>query len=139
MRNHFRKYNDICDKIEELNYKKEELKENLYSVSGINYDKLPSASNSTGDSLLYKIQEIDEINEELDNLELIKNEMIATYEEEISRLESDKERKMLRSYFILRMNMNVIAEMMNVTINHAYKIRKKGIINFKKMIINDNK
>ena len=139
MEKHFRKYDDVCDKISELIFKLETLKESLYSVSGINYDKLPSTPNPSGDSLIYKIQEIDEVNEELYKLTLEKNELYATHEVEIDRLENAKERKVLRCFYLHKLSMDNIAELMGITTNHAYRLRREATVNFLKMLENDRK
>lgn len=129
MKEHFREYTDLCERIDELSYKQYELRSALYGITGIAYDRIPSDSHGN-DALASKITELDEVNEEISRLKDKKMCLYETHLKEINKLDSRNYRKALRCYYLLRMDVTSIEKAMNCSRQHFYKIKKQAEIEF---------
>lgn len=101
----------------------------LYSVSAVKYDDLPKV-HSGGVDIVYKIQELDDLTEELNILKEHKKELYDKHMAEIQKLDDERERQVLRCYYLMRMPTQDIANLLNLTSNHISKIKRKAIDNF---------
>lgn len=125
MKEHFREYNDICTRIKELETKVSELRADLYSVSGVPFDRIPSESHNT-DITLLKLSEIDDYMSEITELKLKKMELYNKHIKEISALDDDKQRQVLRCWYLLKMNVSSIEKLTGYDRSHIYRIKKEA-------------
>lgn len=129
MKEHFREYTDICERIDELSYKQYELRNALYGITGIAYDRIPSDSHGN-DALVSKITELDEVNAEISRLKVKKMDLYENHLKEINKIENRNHRKALRCYYLLRMDISSIEKAMNCSRQHFYKVKKQAEIEF---------
>lgn len=122
MKEHFREYSDICNRIKELEAKVYELKLSLYSVTGISYDKLPSESHCN-DIVLHKISDIEEVNHEIVQLKIKKEELYQKHLKEIEEVTQERYRTILRCWYLLKMDVSTIESSMGISRQHVYKIK----------------
>ena len=134
MKNHFAEYNDLKIKLAEYNSRIDVLKEKLYSVSGVSYDDAPRVRSSNG-SIIYKIQEIDELVKERDEIESKLNLLYVKHVNEIDVLKSEMQRSILRSFYLHRIPVKNIARSYGVTDNHISRIKSLAVREFKKKIL----
>lgn len=133
---HFNEYHDILDQIKDKRLKIEVLREDMKSVRGIRYDDTPKGSGTPMDLTHYLI-EIEELEEEIKELKKKETEIRKIHEEEIGKVEKPKYRRLLRMHYLMRIDMRTIAEALDVTPNHAWKMKKRAEIEFQKT--NDRK
>lgn len=137
MNKHFYEYNEICNQIVELEYKLITKKDNLYSVKGVSYDDMPKG-NGNGIDIVFKINEIDELEERLNVLKESKTTLYDKHIQEIALIDKETHRSVLRAYYLLKMDVKDIAEMMNKTPNHISKLKRDATEEFvSKIIAND--
>jgi hypothetical protein len=134
MKEHFREYSELYERINELDLKKYELENSMLGITGIAYDRIPSQP-SGRDLLADKITELDELKAEISDLQAKKAVLYEKHLKEISKLQSEKHRKALRCYYLLKMDIPSIERAMNCTRTHFYKIKKQAENEFK--ILND--
>lgn len=134
---YFKEYKDVKSRIRELEFKLEEMQTYLYGVSGISYDKLPGTNNTPVDRLPSKIQEKDELNDQIAELEQEKEQFEIKYIDLIKQLSKLKYRTVMRMYYIHDYQIYKIADYMVITVNHAYKIKAEAEKQFLKLIQND--
>ena len=133
MKNHFAEYNDLKIKLAEYNSRIDVLKEKLYSVSGVSYDDAPRVRSSNG-SIIYKIQEIDELVKERDEIESKLSLQYVKHVNEIDLVSDEKKRSILRSYYLHRMPLKEIARNYDVTMNHISRLKSQAVKEFKEKI-----
>jgi DNA-directed RNA polymerase specialized sigma subunit len=122
-------YNDILNKINEVQAKITVLKENIYSVKGISYDDIPKGTNGNADIIFFLI-EIEESEKELEELKEKKNIIKSKHEKEIEKVNNDKYRSILRMYYLNKFNIIKIAELMGISESYARNLKKKAISQF---------
>lgn len=136
MNNHFMEYNDILNRISEVQAKIIEIKENIYSIKGISYDDVPRGKNGAVD-ILYFLAEIEELEKELKELLDKKNLLRKKHEKEIDKLSNSKHRSVLRMYYLMKFDVYRIADTLKITKNHVHKIKREATKEF--MILNECK
>lgn len=129
MKEHFREYNDVCSRIKELEYKVYELKLAMYSITGIQYDKIPSEP-SNKDIILNQISEIEEVNSEIAQLKIKKEELYQKHLKEIEKVQNEKYRTVLRCWYLLKLDVSSIERQMMISRQHIYRLKKEAEIEF---------
>lgn len=125
--NCFKDYKEICTLITEYEYKIFTLKERLYSVSGVRYDDMPKC-HGRSDDMVFKLQEIDELVEELNALKEKKKELYNKHIQEISLVNNSRQRSVLRMYYLLEMNVDDIKTVLDIQEkNSVYRLLRKGV------------
>ena len=125
MKEHFREYDDICSRIKELESKLYELKLSMYSISGIQYDKIPSESHNK-DIILSQITEIDDVNAEIMQLNIKKQALYNKHLGEIAKVPQEKYRTVLRCWYLLKLDISSIENTMKISRQHIYKIKREA-------------
>ena len=125
LKEHFAEYDDICNRINELEMKLYELKMNLYSVSGISYDRIPSEP-QCNDKMLAQIIEIDEVIQEINDLKAQKQKLYIKHLEEIAKVNDQKYRTLLRGWYLLKLDVYNVAKTLNVSRQHLYRMKKEA-------------
>lgn len=134
---HFYEYDDILNRISEVQLKMIEIRENIYSVKGIRYDELPKGSTLPTDITYYLI-ELEELEKELEALSNKKLELRKKHELEIERLENTKHRSVLRMHYLMKLDIYKIAESLNVSVSYTRKLKRYASNSFIQML-NDSK
>lgn len=138
MKEHFKEYNEIIMRIRELNYKLEVVNHNIFDVKGISYgDKVRStAPISINDKLIYK----DELDNQMEELLAQKKVLYDKHIKEISLIDDERKRSILRCYYLLKMPIEDIANMLELTTNRVYKLKREAVREFKaKITLNNTK
>lgn len=128
--NHFNEYQDTMDKIKEIHMKIAAIKDDMYAVKGIRYDDAPKGSAGPVD-ISYFLGEIEELEQEARDLKQKADELKRKHEEEISKVNKPNYRRLLRMLYLMRLDMRTIADSLDVTPNHAWKMKKRAEIAFK--------
>lgn len=136
MNEHFMEYNDILNRINEVQQKIIILKENIYNIKGISYDDIPKSSSSNND-ITYFLIDIEELENELENLMIKKTKLKNKHEKEIAKLSSNKYKSVLRMYYLLKFDMFEISETLQISVSYAHKLKKLAVKEF--MSITDTK
>lgn len=129
MNDHFMEYNDILNKINEVQAKITVLKENIYSVKGISYDDIPKGTSGNADIIFFLI-EIEDSEKELEELREKRNDLKLKHEKEIEKVNNDRYRSILRMYYLNKFNIIKISELMGISESHARKLKKEAIHQF---------
>lgn len=74
---------------------------------------------------------IDELDHELDDLNDSKAASIIRVSDLIELLDDENEKTVLTAFYIAGMSMQDTADMVNYSLQHTYRIRKRGIVNLK--------
>lgn len=135
MDNYFMEYDDILNRINEVQSKIIEVREKIYSVKGIRYDDIPSSTTLPTDITYYLI-ELEELEEELEELKRKKLELRKNHELEIDRLSNIKYRSVLRMHYLMKLDIYKIADTLNLSVSHVRKIKKEASMEF--MRLNDS-
>lgn len=125
MKEHFREYDDICSRIKELESKLYELKLSMYSISGIQYDKIPSESHNK-DIILSQITEIDDVNAEIMKLNIKKQALYNNHLGEIAKVPQEKYRTVLRCWYLLKLDISSIENTMKISRQHIYRLKREA-------------
>ena len=136
MDNHFMEYNDILNKINEVQTKIIELKESIYSVKGVSYDDVPKGTGKNID-IVYFLAEIEELEIELMALNSKKAMLKKKHEEEIDKLKNCNYKSLLRMYYIYKFDKYKIADTMNISVGHFHRLKREAISDFLTSIINE--
>ena len=129
MKQHFKEYNELWQRIRELSYKLEVVNHNIFDVKGISYDlKVRStAPKSITDKLAYK----DDLDNQMEELKAEKKVLYDKHIKEISLVDDERKRSILRCYYLLKMTIEEIATMLDLTTDRVYKLRNEAIKEFK--------
>lgn len=133
---HFYEYDDVLNRINEVQSKIIEIREKIYSVKGIRYDEMPSGSTLPTDITYYLI-ELEELEHELEELKNKRMELRKNHELEIDKLDNTKHRSVLRMHYLMKLDIYKIADTLNLSVSHIRKIKKEASDEF--MRLNDNK
>ena len=106
---HFYEYDDVLNRINEVQSKIIEIREKIYSVKGIRYDEMPSGSTLPTDITYYLI-ELEELEHELEELKNKKMELRKNHELEIDKLSNTKHRSVLRMHYLMKLDIYKIAD-----------------------------
>lgn len=127
---HFKRYNDVLYRINELSIKLIGLKERIKSAKSISFDKSPK-SNSVVLDTLYFLAEIEELEKKIEQLKKEKDKIKERHEKEINKLGDIRYKSIIRMIYIEKMNINNVACALNVSISYARTLKSKAIIEFK--------
>lgn len=112
-------------RIKRLNLQIEEL-ESCLLPQGIRYDK-DKVQTSPEDQLSRIAARILELEKRRDQLLRERALLLLEIQDMIDRIESELERLILEAYYLSRVSMRDIAEMIPCSIQHAYRLRKRGL------------
>lgn len=135
---HFKEYRDNKQRIEEAVYQVKEIESNMYNVRAVSYGKLPSSNTTYTDSKPIMIKLKDDLMEKIEGLRKTGEELEKRHLEEIYKIDDDKLRRVLRLYYMDCMRVEDIADLMQCSVDHVYKLRRIADREFNK-IINDIK
>ena len=123
IRRHFEEYNDICNRVREMQYKIFLLKERLYSISGVKYDDIPKSTATPQNDIVYRLQEIEDLMQEYEDLREQERLKVREHLAEINQVPNETWRSILRSYYLHHMSIQEIADMLQKTPNHVSKLK----------------
>lgn len=138
LKNHFKDYNDTKDILEELEYKMMQLESEMYNVKAVKYSITPSGSGLYNDNKPFQIVKKDKLVEQIDIIRKEVERLEKKYIKEIYCINDGKLRRVLRLIYLQGMDVEEIAEMMQYTSNHVYKLKKKAEEEFRKIIQKNN-
>lgn len=129
-------YDDVINRIAEVQTKLCVLKESIYSIKGISYDDIPRESSGNAD-ISHFIGEIDELEAELEELKEQKDQLRSKHEKEIDKVKNNKYKSVLRMVYISKLGIYKIADALKISVSYARKLKKEAIDEF--IIQNDIK
>lgn len=103
----------------------EELRSSL-GARAIQYDR-DRVQTSPTDKVSEIICKVIELEDQIKRLQLEKAELIMEINAAIEQLEDDKETMILTAYYIRRLTMEQVAEEMDYSLQHTYRLRKRGV------------
>lgn len=135
---HFKEYRDNKQRIEECVYLIKEIESTMYNVRAVSYNKMPSGATTYIDSKPIMIKQKDDLIEKIDILKAYGEKLEKKHISEIRQIDDDKLRRVLRMYYIDCLRVEDIADMMECSVDHVYKLKRIADREFIK-IINDRK
>ena len=133
---HFKEYRDNKQRIEEAVYQVKEIESSMYNVRAVSYGNMPSINTTYTDSKPIMIKLKDDLMEKIDALKQTEEELERKHLEEIYKIDDDKLRRVLRLYYMDCMKVEDIANLMQCSIDHVYKLRRIADRQFKTVIDN---
>lgn len=121
---HFKEYRDNKQRIEEAVYQVKELESSMYNVRAVSYGNMPSINTTYTDSKPIMIKLKDDLMEKIDALKQTGEELERKHLGEIYKIDDDKLRRVLRLYYMDCMKVEDIANMMQCSVDHVYKLRR---------------
>ena len=121
---HFKEYRDNKQRIEEAVYQVKEIESNMYNVRAVSYGKLPSSNTTYTDSKPIMIKLKDDLMEKIEGLKKTGEELERKHLGEIYKIDDDKLRRVLRLYYMDCMKVEDIANLMQCSVDHVYKLRR---------------
>lgn len=121
---HFKEYRDNKQRIEEAVYQVKELESSMYNVRAVSYGKMPSINTTYTDSKPIMIKLKDDLMEKINALKQTGEELERKHLGEIYKIDDDKLRRVLRLYYMDCMKVEDIANMMQCSVDHVYKLRR---------------
>lgn len=121
---HFKEYRDNKQRIEEAVYKLKEIESSMYNVRAVSYGNMPSINTTYTDSKPIMIKLKDDMMEKIDALKQTGEELERKHLGEIYKIDDDKLRRVLRLYYMDCMKVEDIANMMQCSVDHVYKLRR---------------
>lgn len=121
---HFKEYRDNKQRIEEAVYQVKELESSMYNVRAVNFNKMPSGTTHYIDSKPIMIKLKDDLMEKIDALKQTGEELERKHLGEIYKIDDDKLRRVLRLYYMDCMKVEDIANLMQCSVDHVYKLRR---------------
>lgn len=103
----------------------EELRSSL-GARVIRYDR-DRVQASPVDKVSEIICKVVDLEEQIEQLQLEKAGLIMEVNAAIEQLEDDKEAMILTAYYIRRLTMEQVAEEMDYSLQHTYRLRKRGV------------
>lgn len=125
MKEHFKEYNELDARIEELSAKLQEVNLSLYSISSVPFDRIPSEP-SQKDITLIKISEKQDIENEIYNLKAKKEDLYIKHLKEIALVDCEIYRRILRCWYLLKMSVSQIEKLTGYNKSHIYRIKKEA-------------
>lgn len=135
---HFKEYRDNKQRIEEAVYQAKEIESSMYNVRAVSYGKIPSSNISYTDSKPIMIKMKDDLMEKIEGLKKTGEELEKRHLDEIYEIDDDKLRRVLRLYYMDCMRVEDIADMMQCSVDHVYKLRRIADRQFQSVIDNRN-
>ena len=133
---HFKEYRDTKQRIEEAVYQVKEIESNMYNIRAVSYGKIPSSNISYTDSKPIMIKIKDDLMEKIEGLKKTGEELEKRHLDEIYEIDDDKLRRVLRLYYMDCMRVEDIADMMQCSVDHVYKLRRIADRQFQTVIDN---
>ena len=133
---HFNEYDEIYTQIRELTYKLEVINHNIYDVKGVAYDT--QVKTTSPSSMVDKIISKDEIENQISELLAKKKVLYDKHVKEISLVDDKRKRSILRSYYLLKMPIEDIASMLELTNDRVYKLKREAVKEFENKISLNN-
>lgn len=130
MKEHFEEYTEIDNMLRELYLDLEVVNAKLYGVSAQNFENKVPTTNPK-DNTLYYIAKRDGIKERIDDLEQKKKALFDKHIEEINKVENESGRSILRCWYLYRQSSFEIAKLLNISVPHLFKLKRKAIDEFK--------
>lgn len=121
---HFKEYRDNKQRIEEAVYQVKELESSMYNVRAVSYGNMPSINTTYTDSKPIMIKLKDDLMEKIDALKQTGEELERKHLGEIYKIDDDKLRRVLRLYYMDCMKVEDIANLMQCSVDHVYKLRR---------------
>ena len=121
---HFKEYRDNKQRIEEAVYQVKELESSMYNVRAVSYGKMPSINTTYTDSKPIMIKLKDDLMEKINALKQTGEELERKHLGEIYKIDDDKLRRVLRLYYMDCMKVEDIANLMQCSVDHVYKLRR---------------
>ena len=121
---HFKEYRDNKQRIEEAVYQVKEIESSMYNVRAVNFNKMPSGNTPYIDSKPIMIKLKDDLMEKIDALKQTGEELERKHLGEIYKIDDDKLRRVLRLYYMDCMKVEDIANLMQCSVDHVYKLRR---------------
>ena len=121
---HFKEYRDNKQRIEEAVYQVKEIESSMYNVRAVSYGKMPSINTTYTDSKPIMIKLKDDLMEKINALKQTGEELERKHLGEIYKIDDDKLRRVLRLYYMDCMKVEDIANMMQCSVDHVYKLRR---------------
>lgn len=121
---HFKEYRDNKQRIEEAVYQVKEIESSMYNVRAVSYGNMPSINTTYTDSKPIMIKLKDDLMEKIDALKQTGEELERKHLGEIYKIDDDKLRRVLRLYYMDCMKVEDIANMMQCSVDHVYKLRR---------------
>lgn len=121
---HFKEYRDNKQRIEEAVYQVKEIESSMYNVRAVSYGNIPSINTTYTDSKPIMIKLKDDLMEKIDALKQTGEELERKHLGEIYKIDDDKLRRVLRLYYMDCMKVEDIANMMQCSVDHVYKLRR---------------
>lgn len=121
---HFKEYRDNKQRIEEAVYQVKEIESSMYNVRALSYGNMPSINTTYTDSKPIMIKLKDDLMEKIDALKQTGEELERKHLGEIYKIDDDKLRRVLRLYYMDCMKVEDIANLMQCSVDHVYKLRR---------------
>ena len=121
---HFKEYRDNKQRIEEAVYQVKEIESSMYNVRAVSYGNMPSINTTYTDSKPIMIKLKDDLMEKIDALKQTGEELERKHLGEIYKIDDDKLRRVLRLYYMDCMKVDDIANLMQCSVDHVYKLRR---------------
>ena len=121
---HFKEYRDNKQRIEEAVYQVKELESSMYNVRAVSYGNMPSINTTYTDSKPIMIKLKDDLMEKIDALKQTGEELERKHLGETYKIDDDKLRRVLRLYYMDCMKVEDIANLMQCSVDHVYKLRR---------------
>lgn len=135
---HFKEYRDNKQRIEEAVYQVKEIESSMYNVRAVSYGNMPSINTTYTDSKPIMIKLKDDLMEKIDALKQTGEELERKHLGEIYKIDDDKLRRVLRLYYMDCMKVEDIANLMQCSVDHVYKLRRIADKQFQSLINNGN-
>lgn len=135
---HFKEYRDNKQRIEEAVYQVKEIESSMYNVRAVSYGNMPSINTTYTDSKPIMIKLKDDLMEKIDALKQTGEELERKHLGEIYKIDDDKLRRVLRLYYMDCMKVEDIANLMQCSVDHVYKLRRIADKQFQSLINNRN-
>ena len=121
---HFKEYRYNKQRIEEAVYQVKELESSMYNVRAVSYGNMPSINTTYTDSKPIMIKLKDDLMEKINALKQTGEELERKHLGEIYKIDDDKLRRVLRLYYMDCMKVEDIANLMQCSVDHVYKLRR---------------
>lgn len=121
---HFKEYRDNKQRIEEAVYQVKEIESSMYNVRAVSYGNMPSINTTYTDSKPIMIKLKDDLMKKIDALKQTGEELERKHLREIYKIDDDKLRRVLRLYYMDCMKVDDIANLMQCSVDHVYKLRR---------------
>ena len=135
---HFKEYRDNKQRIEEAVYQLKEIESSMYNVRAVSYGNIPSINTTYTDSKPIMIKLKDDLMEKIEGLKKTGEELERRHLDEIYEIDDDKLRRVLRLYYMDCMRVDDIADLMQCSVDHVYKLRRIADRQFQTVIDNRN-